>query len=117
MKSHTEKHKVKLNPCKYCGETEVEIIYNRFNNQEHCVAQCKCGAYVQRYCINPLLAPELKNKGIIIAVSMDEAKKIFHEKYPERTIVDNYYAYCQNGAYLFEMDKVDNNKLYCCFPW
>ena len=38
MKSHTEKHKVKLNPCKYCGETEVEIIYNRFNNQEHCVA-------------------------------------------------------------------------------
>ena len=47
MKSHTEKHKVKLNPCKYCGETEVEIIYNRFNNQEHCVAQCKCGAYVQ----------------------------------------------------------------------
>ena len=47
MKSHTEKHKVKLNPCKYCGETEVEIIYNRFNNQDHCVAQCKCGAYVQ----------------------------------------------------------------------
>ena len=41
MKSHTEKHKVKLNPCKYCGETEVEIIYNRFNNQEHCVAQFK----------------------------------------------------------------------------
>lgn len=62
MKSHTEKHKVKLNPCKYCGETEVEIIYNRFNNQEHCVAQCKCGAYVQRYCINPLLAPELEKK-------------------------------------------------------
>lgn len=60
MKSHTEKHKVKLNPCKYCGETEVEIVYNRFNNQEHCVAQCKCGAYVQRYCTNPLLAPELE---------------------------------------------------------
>ena len=33
MKSHTKKHKVKLNPCKYCGETEVEIVYNRFNNQ------------------------------------------------------------------------------------
>lgn len=57
------------------------------------------------------------DKGIIIAVSMDEAKRIFHEKYPERTIVDNYYDYCQNGAYLFEMSKVDNNKLYCCFPW
>ena len=61
MKSHTEKHKVKLNPCKYCGETEVEIIYNRFNNQEHCVAQCKCGAYVQRYCINPLLGIKMYN--------------------------------------------------------
>lgn len=66
MKSHTEKHKVKLNPCKYCGETEVEIIYNRFNNQEHCVAQCKCGAYVQRYCINTLLAPELEKTVIAI---------------------------------------------------
>ena len=57
------------------------------------------------------------DKGIIIAVSIDEAKRIFHEKYPERTIVDNYCDYCQNGAYLFEMGKVDNNKLYCCFPW
>lgn len=66
MKSHTEKHKVKLNPCKYCGETEVEIIYNRFNNQDHCVAQCKCGAYVQRYCINPLLTPELEKTVIEI---------------------------------------------------
>lgn len=66
MKSHTEKHKVKLNPCKYCGETEVEIIYNRFNNQEHCVAQCKCGAYVQKYCINTLLAPELEKTVIAI---------------------------------------------------
>lgn len=57
------------------------------------------------------------DKGIIIAKSIEEAKKIFHEKYPERKIVDNYYDYCQNGANLFEMDKVDNNKLYCCFPW
>ena len=57
------------------------------------------------------------DKGIIIAVSIDEAKRIFHEQYPERTIVDNYCDYCQNGAYLFEMDKGDNNKLYCCFPW
>lgn len=66
MKSHTEKHKVKLNPCKYCGETEVEIVYNRFNNQEHCVAQCKCRAYVQRYCTNPLLAPKLEKTVIAI---------------------------------------------------
>ena len=41
------------------------------------------------------------DKGIIIARSINEAEKIFHEKYPERKIVDNYYDYCQNGAYLF----------------
>lgn len=60
MKSHTEKRKMKLNPCKYCGETEIEIIHNRFNNQDHCVAQCKCGAYVQRYCVNPLVVEHLE---------------------------------------------------------
>lgn len=60
MKSHTTKRKMKLNPCKYCGETEIEIIYNRFNNQDYCVAQCKCGAYVQRYCVNPLVVKHLE---------------------------------------------------------
>lgn len=59
MKSYTEKHNIRLNPCKYCGETEISIVYNRFNHQYHCIAQCKCGAYVQRYCSNPLLLPEL----------------------------------------------------------
>lgn len=39
------------------------------------------------------------DKGIIIARSIDEAEKIFHKKYPERKIVDNYYDYCKNGAY------------------
>lgn len=53
------------------------------------------------------------DKGIIIAKSIEEAKKIFHEKYPERKIVDNYYDYCKNGAYLFEMSKVDNIELPC----
>ena len=66
MKSHTEKHRQRLKPCIYCGETEVEIVYNRFNNQEHCIAQCKCGAYVQRYCTNPLLASELEKTVIAI---------------------------------------------------
>ena len=60
MKSYTERRKVTLNPCKYCGETEIDIIYNRFNYQDHCVAQCKCGAYVQRYCTNPLIVEELE---------------------------------------------------------
>ena len=73
---NTEKHKVKLNPCKYCGETEVEIVYNRFNNQDHCVAQCKCGAYVQRYCTNPLLAPELEKTVITIWNNGDISKPL-----------------------------------------
>lgn len=68
MKSHTEKHTVRLSPCKYCGNTEIDIIYNRFNNQDHCVAQCECGAYVQRYCTNPLLAPELEKPLLLIGM-------------------------------------------------
>ena len=67
------------------------------------------------------LGSDLPSEGIIssklIMRKIDEAEKIFHKKYPERKIVDNYYDYCKNGAYLFEMSKVDNNKLYCCFPW
>ncbi len=66
MKSYVEKHKAKLNPCKYCGETKIKIINNRFNGTAHCIAVCKCGAYVQRYCINPLLAPELEKTVIAI---------------------------------------------------
>lgn len=61
MKSYTERRKVILNPCKYCGETEIDIIYNRrVNHHDHCVAQCKCGAYVQRYCTNPLIVEQLE---------------------------------------------------------
>lgn len=57
------------------------------------------------------------DKGIIIAKSIDEAKMIFYKEYPNRKIVDNNNDYWEDGAYLFEMDKVKNNKLYCCFPW
>lgn len=57
------------------------------------------------------------DKGIIIAKSFDEAEKIFHEEYPERKIVDNESDWWNGGAYLEEMDYVENNKLYCCFPW
>ena len=60
------------------------------------------------------------DKGIICARSYENAEKIFYKKYPERKIMDpsnpedNYW---DNGAYLFEMGKMKNNKLYCCFPW
>lgn len=94
MKSHTEKHKVKLNPCKYCGETEVEIVYNRFNNQDHCVAQCKCGAYVQRYCTNPLLAPELPDKCGIYDVKIKNC-------YDEIVEVKALYTYTVNEGFTF----------------
>ena len=47
-------------------ETYIGCNTYVFNNQDHCVAQCKCGAYVQRYCINPLLAPELEKTVIEI---------------------------------------------------
>lgn len=59
------------------------------------------------------------DKGIIIANSLKDAKQIFAKEYPKRKIVQNNNDedYWENGAYLFEMGKVDSNKLYCCFPW
>lgn len=59
------------------------------------------------------------DKGIIIAKSLKEAEKIFYKEYPKRKIIpsSNIEGYWDNGAYLFEMDKVKNNELYCCFPW
>ena len=57
------------------------------------------------------------DNGIIIANSMNKAEEIFHEEYPERKIVDNEFDWCNGGTYLEEMDYVENNKLYCCFPW
>lgn len=57
------------------------------------------------------------DKGIIIAKSYDEAKDIFCKRYPKREIVYNDEDYWDNGAYLFEMDEIKNNKLYNCFPW
>ena len=64
------------------------------------------------------------DKGIIIAKSYKDAEKIFYEEYPGRRIVDcnkdvpdQNEDYWNDGAYLFEMGKVRNNKLYNCFPW
>lgn len=57
------------------------------------------------------------DKGVIIANSMEKAKELFLQEYPTRTIVDNNDDYYKNGAYLFEVEKVQNNKLFCAFPW
>ena len=57
------------------------------------------------------------DKGVIIANSMEKAKELFLQEYPTRTIVDNNNDYYKNGAYLFEVEKVQNNKLFCAFPW
>lgn len=57
------------------------------------------------------------DKGIIVAKSYKEAKKIFYKEYPKRKIVKNDDEYWNNGACLYEMGNVNNNKLYCCFPW
>ena len=56
------------------------------------------------------------DKGIIIAKSIEEARRIFHIEYPKRKIVDNDYEYWNEGAYLFEMKEAKNNELYNCFP-
>lgn len=56
------------------------------------------------------------DKGVIIADSMEKAKELFLQEYPTRTIVDNNDDYYKNGAYLFEVEKVQNNKLFCAFP-
>lgn len=45
------------------------------------------------------------DKGIIIARSINEAEKIFHEKYPERKIVDNYYDYSHGWEIRFDMEN------------
>ena len=60
------------------------------------------------------------DKGIIVAKSYNDAARIFHNKYPERKIVDPVFEheyYWDNGAFLFEAGTVKNNELYCCFPW
>ena len=58
------------------------------------------------------------DKGIIIAYTEIEARRLFKEQYPERKIVDNDGNYYDNGAYLYELETLnDESKLYCAFPW
>ena len=58
------------------------------------------------------------DKGIIIAYTEIEARRLFQEIYPKRKIVDNDDNYYDNGAYLYELGTLsDESKLYCAFPW
>ena len=61
------------------------------------------------------------DKGIIITKSKDMAENIFYKKYPNREIVTvesgDYYSSEINGAYLFQVGEVEEDKLYDTFPW
>ena len=61
------------------------------------------------------------DKGIIIAESKDIAESIFYKKYPNREIVTvesgDYDSREINGAYLFEVGDLEEDKLYDAFPW
>ena len=58
------------------------------------------------------------DKGIIIAYTESEARRLFQEIYPKRKIAKNDEEYYDNGAYVFEVDVLENeSKLYCPFPW
>lgn len=58
------------------------------------------------------------DKGIIIAYTESEAKRLFQEKYPQRKIISTDEDYFDGGAYLYEFSKLDKeSKLYCAFPW
>ena len=60
------------------------------------------------------------DKGVIIADSIEEARQIFKEEYPDRIILDQYQDFgdCDgSGAYVFEVEPTQYGKLYCAFPW
>lgn len=59
------------------------------------------------------------DKGVIIAENKETAETLFKAKYPKRRILtesDNCDEYTSNGAYLYEVGDVENNKLFDAFP-
>ena len=54
-------------------------------------------------------------KGVIIATSMGQARKLFSERYPNRKIAENDEEYWNNGAFLYELGDVERNKIYNAF--
>lgn len=57
------------------------------------------------------------DKGIIIADDLSKAEELYSAQYPERKICKSGEDYWDNGAYLFEVGDVKDNKLFCVFPW
>lgn len=57
------------------------------------------------------------DKGIIIAKRYKDAEKLFKKRYPNRKIANCDADYWNGGSYLFEIGNVENNMLYCAFPW
>lgn len=60
------------------------------------------------------------DKGVIIAENKETAEALFKAKYPKRRILtksDDCDEYDNNGAYLYEVGDVENNKLFDAFPW
>lgn len=51
------------------------------------------------------------DKGIIIANNYEEAVKIYRENY-EREITDDPDKYVNGGCYLFDLGKVEKEKMY-----
>ena len=57
------------------------------------------------------------DKGIIIASSYKKAKKILKKEYSIKVADDDAAYYNGNRAYLYEVGKVKNNKLYAAFEY
>lgn len=60
------------------------------------------------------------DKGVIIAENKETAEALFKVKYPKRRILtesDDCDEYDNNGAYLYKVGDVENNKLFDAFPW
>lgn len=63
------------------------------------------------------------DKGMIITDSLEKAKQIFREKYPNFVLIDANKPYTQtpyeNAAYVYEFEhsEIKPNTLYALIPW
>lgn len=58
------------------------------------------------------------DKGIIIAYTESEARKIYQKVYPKRRLVDNDDDYSSKCGHLYELDTLsDKSKLYSAFEY
>lgn len=63
------------------------------------------------------------DKGMIITDSLEKAKQIFREKYPNFVLIDANKPYTQipyeNAAYVYEFEhsEIKPDTLYALIPW